>query len=378
MKNERYPHKLRREFVEVLLAGSSPLVGLLHHADSDGVCGAVLTAHLLSQQTATVVPRSVATADFDFETVFRWLEAHSFDRVGSLDINYLSTEGALETLRDSAGCPVVVYDDHALGDEIVTFENLRYINPHRAGLDASAHAPACGFAYSLLQDVRIAGASAAAVCMVGLVGEGVAKSFTADFPELSDLTNRLRPIAYDVNSAYSLPEGHSGQSVPWELLADVLRQDSPTITAAVELLETHPLRERLTANAAMIDSEVRRTVSSLDRRPNVQTASGLRIHLLHFGSPYAIVNWVASQVRQRTKPGLVVAMQDMPNGRTQIELRRSRGLKEPDVSGILRSLDDQVAYISRGGHPPAAGATIPTEQLEPFISAFKAYATEHL
>lgn len=378
MKTDRYPREMRNAFSEALFTGTNQRVGLLHHADADGVCAGVLLTNLLQLRGASVESRRVATADFDFESTFSWLRGGRYERVATLDINFLSTSGALEGLRDAAGCTVAVYDDHDPGDAPKAFEGLHYFNPHAAGLGADFHAPACGFAYALLEDGDLDGSAASLVCMIGLVGEGVAGSFGSEFTELKALVDRLRPIAYDLNSAFSLPDRHTGQDLPRKLLSEALRAEGASVSEILAEIEAHPVRQQLASNAAMIDEAVRRTVASLDRRPNVETASGLRVHLLHFANEYAIVNWVASQVRQRVKPGLVVAMQDMPNGRTQIEVRRSRGVKHPDASALLRSLDDQVAYISRGGHPPAAGATIPSTEVAAFDAALRRHAASSL
>lgn len=128
-------------------------------------------------------------------------------------------------------------------------------------------------------------------------------------------------------------------------------------------------RTLLDADKAVSDLVQERSRAAAKLEPWFQVGD-TPVYLIEVESARRILHLVASSTRTRLDKGIVISTQTTRSG-NGIELRRARSLNSPDLATILLSLNDDW-FISRGGHPMAAGATVLAEKAADVLAALRA------
>lgn len=341
--------------------------GLACHADADGFCAGLFVSQLTTGQLPTFY---VSTEDLTLTLLTQWVEQQRVSNLATFDVNVLSAAGALHRLAGKLKGQLHVYDDH-IGAASEIPANVKIVELLPSADDGLPRIrPASFFCYALLQN-----SSEPVTPMLDLLllaaahGEGVAHSLKRFLPVLPtrEANALARQIGRGIN-AYFTDLDCCGQDPTLNdqlmvLMNETLDQPFDRLIPLVRRSTFFQmLQDADSAVSQMVDEHAR---SALDGPPWAH-AEGIPIYLVRVQAPRRIVNLVASATRTKLDRGVTIALQETPSG-VGLELRRSRNLNHPDLSAALLALPAE-AFVSRGGHPMAAGATIKSDTEQEVLS----------
>jgi len=354
-------------------------VVIVYHGDCDGVVSAAMFDHLLRetlhQSDIHYIP--VRTEQYDFAHVLDAVERLLPDITIFLDLSIQNHPDKLARIAESTRRGVLIYDHHTQQNDIVP-DNTLYLNPSVTpeGYDEDAPPP-CYFS------AKLAGSRGKKdfdwVAAIGLIGESAVERYldlftkvSRQFPELCPdgvihsapqvQKSKLRTISYAIGSAFWGPPGGYEQAafdVLAKMIAGYLPQsffDSDN-SAAAQIME--------------LEQAVRREIGRIFHETLFSSycdaATSLRY--AEVSSEYRIGGVIATRMSRKFRNDLIVTGQ--PYGsRYVIEARRGSHRKE-NMADLLARASLNLNPFSTGGHPAAAGATLPLASSSEFFLALE-------
>ncbi|MFF0733830.1 hypothetical protein ACFYVK_19670 [Streptomyces chartreusis] len=360
--NSLFPHlDLTHEMHELrnfVAAGA----GMAFHADADGFCAAYL-ASLVAEEASSPMYQ-VFTENLDLVGLEEWVRGKHLKRLATFDINVLSAQSALGKLAASLSVGLRVYDDHK-GLSAAQPANVETISLLPPDSDAIPEIrPASLFCFELLQQSAASGMQRELVDFVALAaayGEGVASSFAKLLPRLPKGLNSLaRAFGRGINAYYT---DSSLQGDDMTLMRQMQRLSDSWLNDALDAhrdLCSHVGGSDVFTTITEAENVVSSLVENIARRAATEDpwfhTEEFPVYLVRVEASRRVVHLAASATRTKVDQGVVVSRQDTRGG-VGIELRRARALHTPDLAALLLRLDPNW-FISRGGHPMAAGATV--------------------
>jgi hypothetical protein len=322
-------------------------------------------ASQLSRRTPDV--SAVLTEDFDFRALADWVRT-TCESLVTFDINVFSNPAALELLASSTQDTLTVYDDH-LGlspqklPENVTYRNLL---PPRADPSGEIR-PTSMFVHALLNSEVRRSPRNDFLCVAAAHGEGVRERFRKHLPMLAQPFDRLaRVVGRGANAFFTLPSATTLAPALVAALVAYGRQSAPIEIGEIEGSDwVGTLRDA----TSEVDHAVEAIVAQA-RSQKPYAAGDVPIYITEVRDDRRIVNLVASSLRVAVDEGVSVAWQRRRGG-VAVELRRARSLSSPDLADALLSMNPTY-FVSRGGHPMAAGATVREESFHGFTQSLLA------
>ncbi|MFF6993089.1 hypothetical protein [Streptomyces sp. NPDC010273] len=350
------PHEVH-ELRNYLAAGA----GVAFHADADGFFAAYLASLVADEAPGSMY--QVFTENLDLVGLGKWVRENSLKRLATFDINVLSATSALEKLAESLSVGLRVYDDHK-GLSSVLPTNVEIVELLPLGSPSIPEIrPASLFCFELLQQSAAPGARREFIEFVALAaayGEGVARSFAKILPRLpNDLNSLARTVGRGINAYYtdsSLQGDDMTLMRQMQFLSDSWLNEVDTHRD----LRNHVRGSDIFTTIAEAENVVSSLVEDIARHAAVEDpwfhAKEFPVYLVRVEAPRRVVHLAASATRTKVDQGVVVSCQETRAG-VGLELRRARTLHTPDLAALLLRLDPSW-FISRGGHPMAAGATV--------------------
>jgi hypothetical protein len=357
--NTMFVHLDLRAEARVLASLLSDAAGVAFHADADGFCSGFLSSRLMPDSLPPMF--QVFTEDLDLLSLCEWVERRGIHSLITFDVNILSAAGALDRLAACTAGRLRIYDDHiGAASEVPAKAELVELLPSTPdGLPRIR--PSSLFCFEMLRSTGNFPSSSFIefVAVVAAHGEGVMHSLGRYLPKLGQDIDRLaRRVGRGINAYYTDMEiGSEDLTLMNQLveLAERMMRTEPGGSFAAAIQASRFCETIFTAD---------RTVSELiDKESSAATRSqpwlkvkGVPVYLVDVDSPRRILHLVASSTRTKLDEGIVITKQETRSG-LSIELRRARSLSSPDLADVLLKLDPSW-FLSRGGHPMAAGATL--------------------
>lgn len=348
-------------------------LALAYHADADGVISAALLAHITEGRIDGFA--KVLTEQLSLKELSNWARQENVRNLATLDVNVWSTANGLSLLASSVPDILLVIDDH-LGEVGQLPKNVKTVNLLPAGPRTDRQdqiRPTFLFADAVvrLQDERRSGFNSF-LALAGMYGEGVNHLFSLDEIVATRVTMGLaEQFGRGLTSVFLLEETELDDDHVVRALIDLAVQGpsgESTDAAAQRAVESTAANELLQASKT-VSSLVLEEVLRVDRAAPWLATEKFDVFLVELKSNARIVNIVASELRNRIRSGVTIALQERSHG-CIIELRRTRDLNHPDLAQILLDMESSL-FASRGGHPMAAGATVVDGKMEEFLGEFR-------
>ncbi len=361
------------------LSGASRRFAIVYHGDCDGAVSGALFDFIFRN----VVDRpdihhiAVRTEQYDFAQALAALESIRPDATVFLDLSIQNHPDKLKRASDATGKAVLVYDHHNQTNDTVP-ENTLYLNSSVTpqGHDEDS-APPCYFSAQLAE--RLIGTDYNWAAAIGLIGESAVERFmplfrklSGQFPELCPTggittpthvqKSRFREISYAIGSAYWGPEGEYEQTA-FDVLSGMIADYSPQSFFADDNLDARKIID--------LEGKVRRAIS----RTFVETVANMyydhrsALRYAEVSSEYRIGGVVATRMSHKYRDDLIVTGQDY-HGRYIIEARRG-SRRSDNMAALLERVTRDLDPFSTGGHPAAAGATLPPASAPEFFLALE-------
>lgn len=354
-----FPHLAAKELnqkIRTLLSNGSLIA---HHADADGCVSACLISILGSGLSELRIP--VRTQDFDFSRLAQILSESERENLITLDINVFSQAGAIENLAERVCGSALVIDDH-LSFERSTPSNVEFIDILPPG-ERKTRRDQIRPTFMLMDElVQGAGQSRTGLHEILLIAashaEGVAKLFPYEDIRRSNRVDKLaRDLGRSMNAYYIMNEERLDDEKLTDKLLKFLDETKDKDTDAVyQALKVSQLFRDLQTAANDLSDRVARYARSPDLGSPWAVGSFGQIHMVKFCDEARLVNLVASELRNRIKRGVSIAVQEW--GRSYaIELRRTKNLSMPNLVDVLNDIEKE-HFFARGGHPMACGAAV--------------------
>jgi single-stranded DNA-specific DHH superfamily exonuclease len=226
---------------------------------------------------------------------------------------------------------------------------------------------------------RLSGKDFDWLACVGLIAESAADRYGLlfqrayeRFPELCSSRNKRSPeescndniknITYTVAAAFWAPPGEYERHA-FGLLSRLVRQYSPRAFFDPSDLEAR----RLIRMEREVRSEINRQAAEAEYHSYYAPEISLRF--AEVSSDYRVGGVVATRLAGKHKHDIVVTGQ-IYTGRYVIEARRGPS-QSVDVAELLKQASRNLRPFSFGGHPAAAGATLPLESSSHFFVALE-------
>ncbi|MDT0390619.1 DHH family phosphoesterase [Streptomyces dubilierae] len=335
--------------------------GVAFHADADGFFAAYLASLVAEEQSGPMY--QVFTENLDLVDLDAWVRGNSLNCLATFDINVLSAPSALGRLATSLPLGLRVYDDHK-GLSAILPDNVETIELLPSGSDSLPEIrPASLFCFELARQSALSNPRRQLVEFVALAaahGEGVARPFAKMLPRLPNSLNSLaRAVGRGVN-AYYTDSSLQGDDMALMMRMRDLSESWVDKVEAHRDLRDHVLGSDIFAMLTEAENIVSSLVEGIARQAAVEDpwfhTKEFPVYLVRVDAPRRIVHLAASATRTKVDQGVVVSCQDTRAG-VGFELRRARALHSPDLADLLLTMDSSW-FLSRGGHPMAAGATV--------------------
>ena len=345
-----------------------------HHADADGSIASALITSVLSKPIKGYC--QVASESLHLAPLVQWTHTNAVENLLTFDINVWSGAGALKLLAGAVGNAVRVVDDH-LGEmtEVprnVTLVELLPPGPRYERVDQIR--PSFLFADSV---VTLCGGKRKGMqvflALSGLYGEGVSHLFS--LPGLNvgpQVHGKAREFGRGLTALYIALGPEPGDDSIVRALIDLIdcghgREND--VEAATRALDSEIGFQVLEASKS-VSQLVKREVEGLFETTPWLSTETFDVHIVDVQSGKRIVNLVASEARTLLKSGVTLAVQEVPSG-WALELRRAKNLDTPDLAEILMRIEGSM-FLSRGGHPMAAGATVVSSGIDEVLNELRA------
>ncbi len=364
-------------------ARSAESSAIVYHGDCDGVVSGALFDYIFREamHKSDIHHIAVRTEQYDFAHVLEQLERLRPDITVFLDLSIQNHPDKLERFAELTQHGVLIYDHHSQQNDRVP-ENTLYLNPSITpdGYDENAPPP-CYFAAKLAearckQDFDW-------VAAVGLIGESAVDRYielfakvSRQFPELCPAgeihgasqvqRSKLRTISYAIGSAFWGPPGKYEQTA-FDVLTGMITRYSPKSffdldnSAAARILE--------------LEQTVRREIGRTFHEALVNSyyAATTSLRYAEVSSDYRIGGVIATRMARKFRDDLIVTGQPCGD-RYVIEARRGSNRTE-NMADLLARASHDLHPFSTGGHPAAAGATLPLESSSGFFLALESAIT---
>lgn len=362
---------VERSTIELLAAEG---LHVAHHADADGAIASALIGATLSHP-----PRGyckVSTEELHLDSLVRWVRRERVENLLSFDINVWSARGALINLANAVKKSVRIVDDH-LGEtgavpRKVSFVQLLPPGDRRERKDQIR--PAFLFADAIALNSRsVRSGMHAFMALAGLYGEGVSHLFNLSNVNVSpDIHNSAREFGRGLTAAYlTLGSAREDDRIVQGLLTLLGEsKDCSEIEAAARQASTSELGKQIKCASELVTTLVKREVEGIDGSTPWVSTNMFDVYMVDVRSRERVVNLVASEARSVLNSGIAIAVQEVPSG-IALELRRARDLDAPNLADLLMRLDGSM-FVSRGGHPMAAGATVVPGAIDEVLRAIRA------
>lgn len=360
-------------------AKSAERFAIVYHGDCDGAVSGALFDYIFREtlHKSDIHHIAVRTEQYDFAHVLEALERLHPDITVFLDLSIQNHPAKLSRMADLTNKGVLIYDHHSQQNDRVP-ENTLYLNPSITpdGYDEEAPPP-CYFAAKLaeLRGKR----DFDWVAAIGLIGESAVDRFlelftkiSNQFPELCPSgeirsasqvqRSKFRTISYAVGSAFWGPPGEYEQSA-FGALAGMISRYSPQSFFDSNNSDAARIME--------LEATVRREISHAfhETLANSFFDPATSLRYAEVSSEYRIGGVIATRMSRKNRDDLVVTGQ--PYGdRYVIEARRGAHRTE-NMAALLGRAARDLHPFSTGGHPAAAGATLPPASSSEFFMALE-------
>lgn len=356
--------------------------GIVYHGDCDGVISAALFDHVLkrTREDTEIHSIPVRTEQYDFVDALLRLSRHGPDAAIFLDLSIQNHLDKLQRAAEIASAGVLVYDHHSQDNDRVPANTL-YLNPSITPEgESDTSPPPCLLAARLAE--ACTGTDFDWAACIGLIAESAVESFLPIFQKLPrqfpvlfpvrDITGpedvyscRLRDISYAVGSAF-WAEPDRYEHLAFEILSRMILLNSPQAFFDRSNSEA----QQLVHLERKVRAEINRLYIQGEYDSYYVPEASLRY--TEVTSEYRIGGVVATRLSHRHKDDIVVTGQRY-SGRYVIEARRGSRIGV-DVAKLLARATRDLAPFSVGGHPAAAGATLPPDCSSQFFLALEAAA----
>jgi single-stranded DNA-specific DHH superfamily exonuclease len=366
------------------LRGQAERFAIVYHGDCDGAVSAALFEHLLweTMDVADVRTLWVRTEQYDFEEALAALRKYAPDATIFLDLSIQNHPHKLRRVAEHTRLGTLVYDHHRQEDCLLPDQTL-YLNP---SITPEGHtedsAPPCLFAARLAQR-RIGRDFDWAAC-IGLIAEAGVERFLPlfrklpqQFPRLFSArrihspedvhTSKIRDITYAIGSAFwAEPGGYEASAYN-------------VLTRMVTAYSLEPFFDPLVREAVkliVLEKAVRAEIGHLttEAEYNSFQIPDAALRYSEICSDYRVGGVVASRLARRYKDDIVVTGQEY-HGRYLIEARCGARRRD-DLALLLRQATKGLEPFSHGGHPAAAGASLPPASSPQFYVALEEAARD--
>jgi len=341
------------EFLDRISAAET--LALIYHGDADGCCSAALL-HLTVEARLGKKPdflHWIGTHDLSFTKTPGYLADTRPKHVIFVDLNIESQPSIIKKIECEVGSRILIYDDH-VSQYKPHSSSVVYLNPRQFG--AVRPVPPCCI-YALRVQRAFSSVDADWLAGVGLVGEGLA----GNYPQfMNSLPNHaaLSKVARLINAGY-LRDEQTGNEVLRMML------NATTDSGLSGILKREGKRvEKLYSIREAVDAEVDRSVTAFDKHARKQSFKGFGFYVYEVLSDYRILHFVASTI-YRQRPNVVVLTHQLYDNKRVVEMRSS--MESMNLPTLLEKALDNVTYYNFGGHPAAAGASMPPESFPIFL-----------
>ncbi len=306
-------------------------VYIIHHNDADGVCSAGIVGKYLKSRK--VYPTFVSQPIPPKKATFHSISWEDPDYVIVLDIALDQSRNLLDVFD----CPVLIIDHHVskdLSSRKVTHINPRFENP-------DIYQSASYLVYKLLGEKEYAWVAA-----VGAIGDFNTEDSQDLFQDLEDYKKEELGFVSNVIASVKAVEGRKGCEEFAQLLSEV--------GGVKELFRKG---KRFLEENNTIDEEIDRVMRDFEKNKEVKG----KVTFYHMESKYRIRSIIATKLPVKNVNAIYEG-----EGNNHVFSLRS---KEVDLTKVLDRVLEKVDG-SGGGHPQAAGATIPAEFADDFKREF--------
>ncbi len=346
---------------------------LIHHGDADGVASAYLLYRafwkFLGRKFSMV--RAVGALDYHLPFLKEFAERFSFYLITDLDVG--DSLSAIKELPPEKR--VFVYDHHKIGFDLGELpENVFYCNARM--LRGTEWHPASYFGYAFYRYVEEGEGgkydpNALWLVAIGLTGD---MAFY-DYPELEEEVRKEYPRLFEgsptalerivsrINASFSHLMSHPSHLV-FSLIDKAWELGDPMYFLEGEDEAVKTLQERRKEYHDII----KRAVRLMPERAVLELGYPV-VHLL-VEAPYVINGPLANAMVQEWPDKIALAGQKFGDI-VGVEIRKGQKV-EVDLAEILHSLRSRgFPFISAGGHPMAAGASLESRYWKHFVKYFK-------
>ncbi len=346
---------------------------LVHHGDADGVTSAYLLYRAFSKFLGKKfsMVRAVGSLDYHLPFLKEFEDRFSFYLITDIDIG-----DSLEVVKSlSPDKKVFVYDHHKISFEPQSLpENIFYCNARM--LRGTDWHPASYFAYVFYRYLEEGDGSKLDPNALWVVALGLAGDMALyEYPELEEQVRSEYPRLFEgsptalerivarINASFSHITSHPSH-LAFTLIEKAWEMGDPMYFLEGEDETVKTLQERRKEYHDII----KRAVRLMPERAIVELGYPV-VHIL-VEAPYVINGPLASAMTQEWRDKIALAGQKFGEI-VGVEIRRGDRV-DVDLADILHSLRNRgFPFISAGGHPMAAGASLESKYWKSFIKYFK-------
>ena len=368
-----FPHLDLADELAAVEALAAEGLHVAHHADADGAIASALIGAMLEHPPNGYC--QVTTEDIHLDPLVEWVRKEKVENLVTFDINVWSTRGALTKLSDAVRRSVRVIDDHlgeigALPDKVAL---VQLLPPGERTKRKDQIRPAFLFADAVaVSSRRMRSGMQAFLALAGLYGEGVSHLF--DLPGIGasrDVHRSAREFGRGVTAAYiALNSSPDDDHLVQGLVDLLIESNSDTrVDQAAQRALVSDIGNQVMEAAELVTLLVKKEVQGVNASTPWLSTETFDVYFVEVNASERIVNLVASETRSMLNSGIALAVQQVPSG-IALELRRAKDLDAPNLVELLMELNGSM-FISRGGHPMAAGATVVPGRIDDVIGALR-------
>lgn len=358
-------HRRWTEFVDALEAGT---VAVVYHGDLDGAMGGAYLRRALTDRGFTTKAYWVATEEYHFEHMIRWLGQIRPTACVFSDISIENSVATLRTVAEMVTGPVIVCDHHYASTDQDLPSKVLVANPTPRLQQGETPVPTF-----VLADI-VAASSAMYLpewlLILAIFAEGVDEFYRAELANLRTaafgnypLLNREFYRRSGLQRATSLIRAEFSTSNKGHHVIGLLDR---IISGQIRTFEE--FKTELERSVGGLSSAIGRETSQVidDWAARIaKDPSGKQLVVVPVESEYSIAGPVASVLRAKFLDRIVAAFQ-IRDGYAIIEIR-ARNDGPHNLPEALKRVSYYVPVVNSGGHPSAAGALIAAADVERFF-----------
>jgi single-stranded DNA-specific DHH superfamily exonuclease len=348
---------------------------IVYHGDCDGVVSAALFDYILRESLAksNIIHIPVRTENYDFEQALSRIDQFHPDVTIFLDLSIQNHPDKLKKASDATRSALLIYDHHSQYNSEVPANTL-YLNPSVTpeGYDENSPPP-CLFT-ARLAHIRF-GIDFDWAAGIGLIAESAVDHFMPLFQKLPDqfpglcpgtrikspddvYECKLKSITYSIAAAFWARPGEFEQ-MAFDQISRMIKENTPLVFFSRHNNEARQL--------IRMEKEVRAEINRLTAEAEIHSyyAPETSLRYAEIESEYRVGGVVATRLVRKHKSDIVVTGQEY-TGRYVVEARCGNDIKV-NVAEMLKAATSDLNPYSVGGHPVAAGATLPPESSTQFF-----------